>query len=53
MVDLHTSVVFRALHSEQNYLRIQDDTLSGKDASVDIATKENLEKLERIGVRLC
>lgn len=23
MVDLHISVVFRALHSEQNYLRIQ------------------------------
>lgn len=26
--------------------------MSGKDASVDIATKENLEKLEQIGERL-
>ncbi|KAK9269234.1 hypothetical protein L1049_001004 [Liquidambar formosana] len=52
MVNFHISVVFEALHSEENYLRIQDDTLNGTDSSVDVATKENLDKLVRIGERL-
>ncbi|OIT20694.1 PREDICTED: patatin-like protein 2 [Nicotiana attenuata] len=52
MVDLHISVVFQALHSEENYLRIQDDTLIGTDSSVDIATKENMDKLVEIGKTL-
>ncbi|KAF8006910.1 hypothetical protein BT93_K1030 [Corymbia citriodora subsp. variegata] len=52
MVDFHISAAFQALHSEDNYLRIQDDTLSGKETSVDIATKENLENLMNIGERL-
>ncbi|KAA8546299.1 hypothetical protein F0562_002962 [Nyssa sinensis] len=49
MVDFHISVVFQALHSEDNYLRIQDDTLTGTVSSVDIATKENLDKLVEVG----
>ncbi|KAL6846289.1 hypothetical protein ACP4OV_023737 [Aristida adscensionis] len=49
MVDIHISAVFKALHSEQNYLRIQDDTLHGILSSVDVATKENMEKLANIG----
>ncbi|XP_012838705.1 PREDICTED: patatin-like protein 2 [Erythranthe guttata] len=52
MVDFHLSVVFQALHSEQNYLRIQDDSLTGTVSSVDVATKENLEKLVQIGNNL-
>ncbi|KAL3013109.1 hypothetical protein AAZX31_06G035900 [Glycine max] len=52
MVDFHLATVTQALHSENNYLRIQDDTLTGTDSSVDIATKENLEKLSQIGERL-
>ncbi|GFS33194.1 phospholipase A 2A [Actinidia rufa] len=52
MVDFHNSVVFQALHSEENYVRIQEDTLTGTDASVDISTKENLDKLVKIGERL-
>uniref|UniRef100_A0A5B7BKZ5 Patatin n=1 Tax=Davidia involucrata TaxID=16924 RepID=A0A5B7BKZ5_DAVIN len=52
MVDFHISVVFQALHSEDNYLRIQDDTLIGTDSSVDIATKENLDKLVKVGEKL-
>ncbi|KAF7137494.1 hypothetical protein RHSIM_Rhsim07G0230600 [Rhododendron simsii] len=48
MVDFHSSVLFQALHSQDNYLRIQDDTLSGTDASVDVSTRENLEKLVEI-----
>ncbi|XP_074555857.1 patatin-like protein 5 [Curcuma longa] len=49
MVDYHASVVFKAQESEDRYLRIQDDNLTGNEASVDISTKENLEKLVKIG----
>ncbi|KAL9312988.1 hypothetical protein ACSQ67_018440 [Phaseolus vulgaris] len=52
MVDFHLATVTQALHSKNNYLRIQDDTLTGVDASLDIATKENMEKLSQIGDRL-
>ncbi|KAJ9166201.1 hypothetical protein P3X46_020983 [Hevea brasiliensis] len=52
MVDFHLSAVFQALHSEQQYLRIQDDTLSGIESSVDIATRDNLENLVKVGERL-
>uniref|UniRef100_A0A2N9HX73 Patatin n=1 Tax=Fagus sylvatica TaxID=28930 RepID=A0A2N9HX73_FAGSY len=52
MVDLHIAVVFQALRSEKNYLRIQDDTLTGTVASVDVSTKQNLDKLVFIGERL-
>ncbi|KAK7383112.1 hypothetical protein VNO78_28781 [Psophocarpus tetragonolobus] len=52
MVDFHLSAVTQAHHSEDNYLRIQDDTLTGTESSVDIATKENLEKLCEIGENL-
>lgn len=31
---------------------MQDDTLMGTDSSVDIATEENLHKLEQIGETL-
>ncbi|XP_050363456.1 patatin-like protein 2 [Argentina anserina] len=49
MVDLHLSVVFQALHSEKNYLRIQDDTLTGQVSSLDVATKKNLNALIEVG----
>ncbi|KAI8549796.1 hypothetical protein RHMOL_Rhmol06G0053200 [Rhododendron molle] len=52
MVDYHIAVVFQALCSQDNYLRIQDETLSGTLASVDIATTENLEKLVDFGEQL-
>ncbi|XP_019156574.1 PREDICTED: patatin-like protein 2 [Ipomoea nil] len=52
MVDLHNSVVFQALHSEDSYLRIQDDSLDGTVSSVDIATQENLKKLVETGENL-
>jgi hypothetical protein len=45
-------VLFKALRVEKNYLRIQDDSLSGNIASVDIATKENMEALIDIGDNL-
>ncbi|XP_004501586.1 patatin-like protein 2 [Cicer arietinum] len=52
MVDYNLATVTQALNSQDNYLRIQDDTLTGIDSSVDIATKENLDKLCQIGERL-
>ncbi|GKA02893.1 patatin-like protein 2, partial [Tanacetum coccineum] len=52
MVDYHISVVFQALHSEENYLRIQDDTLSSDLAAMDLTTPENLENLVKAGEEL-
>ncbi|CAL9059683.1 unnamed protein product [Musa banksii] len=53
MVDIHASVLFQALHSEQHYLRIQqEDALVGDTASVDVSTRENLEKLMEVGGNL-
>ncbi|KAK9269841.1 hypothetical protein L1049_025414 [Liquidambar formosana] len=49
MVDFHISFVFQTLHSQDSYLRIQEDTLTGTCASVDVATKANLEKLVQLG----
>ncbi|KAK9946574.1 hypothetical protein M0R45_012031 [Rubus argutus] len=52
ITDFHLSTVFQALHSEKNYLRIQDDTLGEIVCSVDIATKENLNNLVTVGEEL-
>ncbi|XP_056169977.1 patatin-like protein 1 isoform X1 [Syzygium oleosum] len=52
IVDYHNCVVFRAYNSEENYLRINDDTLKGSLSSVDTSTKENLEALVKVGKRL-
>ncbi|AES94730.1 putative phospholipase A(2) [Medicago truncatula] len=52
MVDYHNAVLFTALQSQDNYLRIQDDTLQGELASVDISTKENLNNLVKVGEQL-
>ncbi|KAG6483189.1 patatin-like protein 2 [Zingiber officinale] len=52
MVDVHAAVVFQALHSQDNYLRIQDDTLKGNVASLDASSKENLGNLMEIGNNL-
>ncbi|KAJ6344656.1 hypothetical protein OIU76_006222 [Salix suchowensis] len=52
MIDLHISTVFQALRCEENYLRIQDDTLTRALSSVDVATKENLENLVKVGEKL-
>ncbi|XP_054799303.1 patatin-like protein 2 [Prosopis cineraria] len=49
MVDFHLASVFRALYSEKNYLRIQDDTLTGDLSSVDVTTDENLKGLVKVG----
>ncbi|XWS14670.1 hypothetical protein CRYUN_Cryun35bG0029200 [Craigia yunnanensis] len=52
MVDFHISVIFKAFSSENNYLRIQDDKLKGELSSVDVSTKENLNKLAKVAENL-
>ncbi|GAB2219066.1 hypothetical protein Droror1_Dr00006693 [Drosera rotundifolia] len=52
MIDYHLAAVFQALRSEENYIRIQDDSLDPKLATVDGATKENLEGLVEVGEAL-
>ncbi|KAM3757160.1 hypothetical protein ACB098_02G167300 [Castanea mollissima] len=52
MVDFHVSTLFQALGCKNNYLRIQDDTLTGDASTVDVATKENLQRLVEIGKEL-
>ncbi|KAG2585458.1 hypothetical protein PVAP13_6KG391650 [Panicum virgatum] len=49
MVDIHLCVLFRALHSSENYLRIQYDRLTGSAGSVDDSSKENMDRLVRSG----
>ncbi|KAJ4745202.1 Patatin [Rhynchospora pubera] len=49
MVDIHVSALFQELDHQDNYFRIQDDSLSGTTTSLDVSTKENLEALEKIG----
>ncbi|KAI3898007.1 hypothetical protein MKX03_027542 [Papaver bracteatum] len=49
MVDIHASTLFRALHCQENYLRIETDDLVGNTASLDISTKKNMQKLIQIG----
>ncbi|KAI3754751.1 hypothetical protein L1987_54541 [Smallanthus sonchifolius] len=52
MVDIHLSVIFKALNIETNYLRIQEDGLERTLSPLDRATKENLECLIEAGERL-
>ncbi|XP_074308767.1 patatin-like protein 1 [Silene latifolia] len=52
ITDLHSWVVFEAYKSLDNYLRIDDDTLTGESASVDAANKNNLNQLVKIGEAL-
>ncbi|GAV80727.1 Patatin domain-containing protein, partial [Cephalotus follicularis] len=52
MVDLQMSTMFGYISCHRNYLRIQDDTLSGKTSSTDKATRKNMEALVKIGERL-
>ncbi|XP_047306215.1 patatin-like protein 2 [Impatiens glandulifera] len=53
MVDFHLNIIFQTLDSEKNYIRIQDDDLNdGPLSSVDVATKQNLENLVKVGEKL-
>ncbi|KAL5842934.1 hypothetical protein ACOSQ3_013537 [Xanthoceras sorbifolium] len=52
MVDFHVSTLFQTFGCKENYLRIQDDTLAGDAKSVDMSTKENMQRLKEIGMKL-
>ncbi|XP_047311593.1 patatin-like protein 2 [Impatiens glandulifera] len=52
MVDIHVSTLFQAVHAQDNYLRIQEDSLTGDSSSLDVATSENLNRLVEIGDEL-
>ena len=54
MVDIHARVFFQSFrsHNQKNYLRIQEDGLTGDASSVDVATKKNLENLVQVGKNL-
>ena len=52
MVDIQVSSMFQALGAEKNYLRIQDDNLTGTTTSVDVATTTNIEALADMGSKL-
>ncbi|XP_010437269.1 PREDICTED: patatin-like protein 1 isoform X2 [Camelina sativa] len=52
MIHYHSSVVFKALQSEDKYLRIDDDTLDGDVSVMDLATKSNLENLVKVGEKI-
>ncbi|KAL5558894.1 hypothetical protein UlMin_035105 [Ulmus minor] len=53
LVDFFLSTIFQSLpQPHERYLRIQDDTLGDEVSSVDIATKENLNELVKVGETL-
>nr|XP_043628568.1 patatin-like protein 2 [Erigeron canadensis] len=52
MVDIHLSVIFKALNVQANYLRIQEDGLERTMSTLDKATKENLAYLSKAGEEL-
>ncbi|KAK0606045.1 hypothetical protein LWI29_033550 [Acer saccharum] len=52
-VDFHVSSLFQCFGTQGNYLRIQEDSLTGDHAaSMDISTMENMQKLVEIGTNL-
>nr|GEY10702.1 patatin-like protein 2 [Tanacetum cinerariifolium] len=52
LVDYRINNIFHILRCPDNFLRIQDDTLTGDLPSTDIATDENLEALNQVGIKL-
>ncbi|GLJ39137.1 hypothetical protein SUGI_0797670 [Cryptomeria japonica] len=49
MVDIYASLVFQSFQSGKNYLRIQENQLTGDAAKVDVSTPENLKDHVKIG----
>ncbi|GLJ39135.1 hypothetical protein SUGI_0797630 [Cryptomeria japonica] len=49
MVDIYASLVFKSIYPTEDYLRIQEDKLTGDAASVDNSSEKNLKHLEKIG----
>ncbi|EOY10975.1 Phospholipase A 2A, IIA,PLA2A isoform 2 [Theobroma cacao] len=52
MVDIYLSAFFRGASFEDNYLRIQTDSLNDSEIGMDNSNLENLQNLENIGNEL-
>ncbi|CAA0824901.1 Patatin-like protein 2 [Striga hermonthica] len=52
LTDYHNPVVLQTLHSQENYLRVHDDTLTGVASSLDVASEKNLSRLVKVGESL-
>uniref|UniRef100_A0A803KSE0 Patatin n=1 Tax=Chenopodium quinoa TaxID=63459 RepID=A0A803KSE0_CHEQI len=52
MVDYQNSTVFQSFRSQDNYLRLQDDSLTGAAASMDVSTEKNMGNLVKIAQEL-
>lgn len=52
VVNIQAAMLFQSLHCDANYLRIQDNSLQGAAATLDLATPENMQELIRIGERM-
>lgn len=52
MVDIYLSASFRGTDCQDNYLRIQTDSMKNSETAMDNSSKENLENLQKIGKEL-
>nr|Q2MY39.1 RecName: Full=Patatin-12; Flags: Precursor [Solanum tuberosum]ABC55699.1 patatin protein 12 [Solanum tuberosum] len=52
MADYYISTVFQARHSQNNYLRVQENALTGTTTEMDDASEANMELLVQVGETL-
>nr|Q42502.1 RecName: Full=Patatin-2-Kuras 3; Flags: Precursor [Solanum tuberosum]AAA66198.1 patatin precursor [Solanum palustre]AAZ75960.1 patatin precursor [Solanum tuberosum]CAA25592.1 patatin [Solanum tuberosum] len=52
MTDYYLSTVFQARHSQNNYLRVQENALTGTTTEMDDASEANMELLVQVGEKL-
>ncbi|CAO2830860.1 unnamed protein product [Amaranthus hypochondriacus] len=52
LVDYQNNIVFQSIRSQHNYLRVQDDSLTGAAASIDVSTEKNMEDLIKIARKM-
>nr|Q2MY40.1 RecName: Full=Patatin-11; Flags: Precursor [Solanum tuberosum]ABC55698.1 patatin protein 11 [Solanum tuberosum] len=52
MTDYYISTVFQARHSQNNYLRVQENALNGTTTEMDDASEANMELLVQVGETL-
>ncbi|KAK6781534.1 hypothetical protein RDI58_019330 [Solanum bulbocastanum] len=52
MTDYYLSTAFQALDSQNNYLRVQENALTGTTTEMDDASKANMELLVQVGEKL-
>nr|Q2MY56.1 RecName: Full=Patatin group D-2; Flags: Precursor [Solanum tuberosum]ABC55682.1 patatin protein group D-2 [Solanum tuberosum] len=52
MTDYYLSTVFQAQNSQKNYLRVQENALTGTTTEMDDASEANMESLVQVGENL-